>query len=315
VAVSVVQSATFASGSASSGTATLGAAPTGTNGLLAIVATNQNISSVSGSLAFLASATNGSLRLAAYRIQASGGAPQSVTVALGGTGLLSIFYVETTAVAFTATTGTTSTTAVSLSASLPTQWLTTIGDLPLAFFASLPASTATNQGGWTGLCALNTANGAVLDGQSGPTATSAGQAYTGSVTWSATNPAGAALLVSASSVGPYALTSQEVAEAISLDTANARSSQILNEVVGSDTANAHTSQAVNEVVGADTANARVSQAYIEVIIPLYERTSQMVMETLDTASANVRSSQMVLEVLFSSQGQRRRTVDEEWTNI
>ena len=246
-----------------------------------------------------------------YQVKADG-IINTVTVTLVSAAHLSIYYFELSSAckSLVASSANATTTAVSFSASTPPTWLTTTGDLPLAFFSSQPASTATAQSGWTNLTTLNAANGNVLNAQSGPTATGANQAYTGAVTWGTANPVSEVILLSANQ-SFYGFTSQMVAEAIGSDTALAHSSQVEMDVIGIDTANAHTSQAYVEAVGADTALARVSQIYIELIVPLYERTSQMVLEAIGQDTAKVRTSQMYMEVLFSSQGQRRRVVEDE----
>jgi len=230
---------------------------------------------------------------------------------------------------------TTNTTSPTISTTDPRNWLADTGDLPFTIWITETATTATDYPGWTNIATItppSPGNVYTLNIQQGPAATSGGQNYTGGVTWGVTNPIGIGVALSvnssfydftsqefleAISVGATSGTSgvpkssQEFLEAISQDTANARSSQTIIEAIGQDTANARGSQEIVEVVGQDTANSRASQMFIELVVPLYVRTTQAFAELVCSTAPNVRTSQMWLDVLFSSQGQRRRVIDDE----
>jgi len=329
MAVTPVQSATFATGGSlsASKTVTLGVAPTNGNTLLLGVAwdanpvgggSNVTISSVSGGLALQANLMEGNVIIAFYRLTGTIAGLQSATVNFSGSTFASAFYVEAsgansvipTLLGFS-TFGTNQVVGNS-----PTSWAPTTGDLPYGFFAARDAATVAAQGGWTEVANLNNTGGqyAQLEVQQGPATAATPQNVTAQAAWtgspSDTNNLAALVILSSSS--PYALISQDVAEIISQDTANAQVSQVAVETVGQDTANAHVSQEAVELVSQDTAFARVSQWVVELIVPLPPRVSQFAMEVLGQDTTNARISQVVVEILWSSQGARRRVADEEW---
>jgi hypothetical protein len=315
VAVSIVQSTTAATGATASGTlsVTLSGVVAG-HGCLAVLVSSQPI--------YVASLTSGTLLLSAggsapyfyvYRSNSTGGlANFNATFGPGGTtaAYYSVYLVETTAASFTATAAT-GTTLVSATGATPPSWLPLTGDLPFGFFASDQGTTVTPQSGWTQVANLNSSNPSQLEVQTGPTATSSPQSVTAQATFAAGhNYAGA--LVTASASSPYVFVSQEVAETVDTDTANARFSQQAIETVDVGTVdNAHMSQQAVETIGYDTALMRQSQWVMEVIIPLNVRISQVVVETVDLDTAKVRLSQLAAEVIFSNSGARRRGVDDE----
>jgi hypothetical protein len=176
-----------------------------------------------------------------------------------------------------------------------------VGDLPLTFWIVETPTTVTPYSGWTTLATLtppSPGNVYTLNVQKGPAATTAGQSYTGGITWGVTNPAGIGVALSVNS-SEYDFTSQEFLESIATGTTTGT------------TGVPKSSQEFLETIGQDTALARSSQEFIELVIPLYVRVSQDVAELVASDTPNVRTSQLWLDVLFSSQGQRRRVIDDE----
>lgn len=331
MAITIAQAiATAATGGtrAATLTATLVGVPTNGNTLAFGVAWDANpsgggsgitVSSISGSLALQSQVSLGSINLAVYRLTGTINADQSVTVNFSGGTYASCGLIETSTPASvkctTATFGAFGTNQVI--GNLPTTDAPLAGDLPIAFFAARDAATVVAQGGWTELANLNNTGGqfAQLEIQQGPVTVSSPQNVTGQATWSGTpgDTNNVALLAIFSSSPPYALDSQAVIETLDQNPLNARLSQEVLESLDQNPLNARVSQEVLETLCQDTTLARLSQVVVEVICPISIHVSQEVLESLDQNPLNVRLSQVCAEVLWSSQGQRRRVVDDEFT--
>ena len=289
------------------------------NTLVAVVVSNM-LPNTAGTPWTIIAQQGGPPYMTVYRFTATGALTYVFNVQFNVAALASVALITTNAASVSGVTFGNGSGNVTVSAqgTTPPYWAPQAGDLPYGFFASSTAATPTTQSGWTQLANLNSTAGysSQLQVQQGPATTTTPQSPTAQTTWSGAagfTSLGAILTMTAA--GPYDMTSQGVLETLGTGTPNDHTSQMALETIGQGVPNEHTSQLNLEIAAQDTALMRGSQIYIELLIPLEVRISQDVLETLDTGTPNVRSSQMLLEVLFSSQGQRRRTLDEEWFNV
>jgi hypothetical protein len=329
MAIARVQSATAATGGTRASTLapSLAGTPTNTNTLILVVVWDNNpaggsggvnLNSVSGSLAQLGSTiAQGSLRMALFRLTGTIAGDKTVTATFSSATYASAWYSEFSgcnSVVFQ-TAENAAYGSLTIVGNTPITWAPLTGDL--AYFFSGIRDAATPTATWSEIADLNNSSGqfAQLEVQESPATTSSPQNVTGEVTWanlSGTDASSISWLLVVSQQTPLQLSSQEPMEVVGTDTADGRVSQVPLEVIGTDTAKGHVSQAVLEAISTDTAKGHVSQVVMEVICPQYVRVSQVPMEIMGTDTASVRMSQVVMEVVWSSQGQRRRVVDDEW---
>lgn len=329
MAVAIAQVADAATGGtkASNLTTNFGGTPTSGDDCIAVVVWDLNPDNAGGNDVGITASANmriqaqvaaGKLGLALFRLVGNATTAQAIEAFFDRPTYASMYSIDASGVGSVIATllGYTIFGTNSVTGDTPLTWAPQTGDLPYGFFGARDASTVAAQAGWTEVDNLNSTTGefAQLEVQQGPATVSTPQNVTAEATWSGTpsDTHNIAALVILSGAGPYALSSQEPLEVLGLDTANARVSQEPLEALGIDTSHARVSQDPVEVVALDTSLAHVSQVVLEAVIPLYVRSSQEPMEVLALDTAHARVSQVVTEVLWSSQGARRRVVDDEW---